>query len=173
MQVERKFIMREWAGYARARRLMEDIYMTVPPTIPPDREEYVEVVNQPNEYAQRRVVSNPAAEQRVIVSRVTQVIWLLFGFLEALILIRIALKLIGANPGAAFATLVYGVTDVFLWPFAGLTPTPAVGAFQFEISSLIGLLVYALLAWGLTRLIWVLFYRPDTTAVTTYREERY
>jgi uncharacterized membrane protein len=147
--------------------------MTVPYTPPPDREERVEVNQQPGEYEQRTVVRNTAAEQRVILSRVVQVLWLLFGFLEALIGIRIVLKLIGANPAAFFSQFIYGVTDVFLWPFAGLTPTPGVGAFQLEISSIIAMIVYALIAWGLTRLIWVIFYRPDTTSATTYRENRY
>jgi len=141
--------------------------------MPPDREEHVEVVNQPGEYAQRRVVHNPAAEQRVFISRITQIIWLLFGFLEALIGIRIVLKLIGANPAAAFTQIIYAVTDIFLWPFAGITYNPAIGAMQLEISSIIGLIVYALIAWGLTRLIWVLFYHPETTSVSTYREEKY
>lgn len=144
--------------------------MTVPYTPPPDHEEQVEVVNQPNEIEQRRIVRNPTADQRILISRVTQVLWLLFGFLEALIAIRVVLKLIGANPDAFFSQFIYGVTEVFLWPFSGLVPTPGAGAFQLEISSIIGMLVYGLIAWGLTRLIWVLFYRPDTSTVTTYRE---
>ena len=139
---------------------------------PPDREEKVEVVNRPGSYAERRIIRNNAAEERVIVSRAVQVIWLLFGFLEALIGIRIVLKLIGANPAAFFSQAIYGITDVFLWPFAGLTSNPGVGTFQLEITSIIGLIVYALITWGLTRLIWILFYRPDTTQVTTYGEER-
>jgi len=149
--------------------------MTVPynpQNPPPDREERVEVVNQPAGYVQRRTVRNTAAEQRLMLSRVTQVLWLLFGFLEALIGIRVVLSLIGANPAAFFSQVIYGVTDVFLWPFAGLTANPAVGAFVLEVTSIIGMIVYALIAWGLTRLIWVLFYRPDTSQVTTYREER-
>ena len=147
--------------------------MTVPPTTPPDREERVDVVQQGGEYAQQRVVHNAAAEQRANLARVNQVIWLLFGFLLALIALRVILLLMGANPAAGFAQIVYGVTDVFLWPFAGLVGTPAVGAIQFEISSIIAMIVYALIAWGLTRLIWVLFYRPETTTVSTYREDRY
>lgn len=146
--------------------------MTVPPTIPPDREDRVEVVNQPGVYEQRRVIKDAAAEQRLTIARVNQVLWLLFGFLLALIGLRVVLKLIDANPAAAFAQIVYGVTDVFLWPFAGLIPTPAVGAVQFEFSSIIAMIVYALVAWGITRLIWVLFYHPSTRTVTTYREDR-
>ncbi len=133
----------------------------------------MEVVNQPGEYQQRHVVRNTAAEQRLLISRVTQVLWLLFGFLEALIGIRIVLKLIGANPAAFFSQIIFGVTEVFLWPFSGLLSNPTVGAFQLEVTSIIGMIVYALIAWGLTRLLWVLFYRPDTSTVTTYREERY
>jgi hypothetical protein len=147
--------------------------MTIPVNPPPDREEHIEVVQEPGEYEQRHVVRNPAAEQRITVSRINQVIWLLFGFLEALIGLRVVLKLIGANPAAFFTQMVYGITDVFLWPFAGITPTPGVGAFQLEISSIIAMIVYALVAWGLTRLIWVLFYRQNTSSVTTYREDRY
>ena len=147
--------------------------MTVPQTPSPDREEYVEVVRNPGEYQQRHVVRDVAADQRVTISRITQILWLLFGFLEALIGLRVILKLIGANPAAFFAQMIYGITDVFLWPFAGITPDPGVGAFQLEISSIIAMIVYALVAWGLTRLIWVLFYRPNTSSASTYREERY
>lgn len=144
-----------------------------PPNPPPDREEYVEINNQPNQYMQRHVVRNTAAERRLIISRVVQVLWLLFGFLEALIGIRIVLSLIGANPAAFFSQIIYGITDVFLWPFAGLVANPSSGGFTLEITSIIGMIVYALFAWGLTRLIWVIFYRPDTSQVTTYREDRY
>lgn len=148
--------------------------MTVPPTpVPPDREERVEVIRTPNEYQQRQVVRNTAAERRLTLVRVNQVIWLLFGFLEALIAIRIVLRMIGANPGAFFTQVVYGTTDVFLWPFAGITANPGVSAYTLELTSIIAMIVYALIAWGLTRLIWVLFYHPDTTSVTTYREDRY
>jgi YggT family protein len=151
--------------------------MTVPPTQPtvppPDQEEIVEVVNQPGAYRQRRIVRSSTVEQRLLISRIIQVMWMLFGFLEALIGIRIVLKLIGANPGAFFTQVIYGLTDLFLWPFAGITPDPGVGAFQLEISSIIAMIVYGLIAWGLTRLIWVLFYHPETSSTTTYREERY
>ena len=147
--------------------------MTVPQTPSPDREEYVEVVRNPGEYQQRHVVRDVAADQRVTISRITQILWLLFGFLEALIGLRVILKLIGANPAAFFAQMIYGITDVFLWPFAGITPDPGVGAFQLEISSIIAMIVYALVAWGLTKLIWVLFYRPNTSSASTYREEKY
>lgn len=146
--------------------------MTIPSDPNPDREEYVDVVNTPDVYQQQRVVRDTAAERYTTIARVNQVIWLLFGFLEALLGLRLVLKLIGANPGAVFTQVIYGITDVFLWPFAGIVPSPGVGAFQLEIPTIIAMLVYALAAWAITRLIWVLFYRPTTTTVSTYRQDR-
>ncbi len=105
-------------------------------------------------------------EGRIAAIKLTQFIWLLFGLLEALIALRIGLKLIGANPANPFAAAVYGLTGLFLWPFAGLVGTPRAGGLVPEISSPIGLLVYALGAWALVKLIWLLFYRPtDRTVV--------
>jgi hypothetical protein len=70
------------------------------------------------------------------------------------------LKLICANPASPIAAFIYGFTDLLLFPFAGLTGTPAVGNMVLESPSFIAMLVYALIGWALERLIWVIFYRP-------------
>ena len=109
------------------------------------------------------------SEQRVFTFKATQLVWLLFGILEALIALRIGLKLIGANSANPFAGLIYGFTSLFLFPFTGLTGTPAAGGMVLEISSVIAMVVYALVAWALERIIWVIFYRPrgEVTQTTT------
>ena len=103
----------------------------------------------------------PERERRILTFKITQLVWLLFGILEALIALRIGLKLIGATPGSPIAVFIYGFTDLFLFPFIGLTKTPAVGNMVLEISSVIAMVVYALIAWALERIIWVIFYRPS------------
>ena len=97
------------------------------------------------------------AERRNTLAKTTQVIWLITSILEGLIGIRILLKVIAANPEAGFAKFVYGMTDVFLAPFSGLTATPSANGAVLEISSLIAMLVYALLASTAVRIIWVIF----------------
>ena len=42
-----------------------------------------------------------------------------------------------------------------------MTATPAAGGMVLEISSLIAMVVYALIAWAIERTIWVIFYRPS------------
>jgi len=108
----------------------------------------------------RTTQKEPERERRIFTFKATQLVWLLFGVLEAMIALRIGLKLIGANAASPIAIFIYGFTDLFLWPFAGLTATPAVGGMVLEITSVIAMLVYALIAWALERVIWVIFYRP-------------
>ena len=99
-------------------------------------------------------------EQRLFSFKTTQWIWLIFGIVEILIALRVVLKLIGANPASPFAGFIYSVSTIFLSPFVGLVNTPTSGGMVLEISSIIAIFVYALLAWGIERIIWVIFYRP-------------
>jgi hypothetical protein len=102
----------------------------------------------------------PERERRIFTFKATQIIWLLFGILEVMIALRIGLKLIGANPASPIAVFIYGFTGLFLLPFQGLIGTPTSGDLVLEISSIIALVVYALIGWALERIIWVIFYRP-------------
>ena len=99
-------------------------------------------------------------EQRVATFKATQMIWLLLGLLEAALALRFVFKLIAVNAANPFATLLYNVTNLFVAPFASLAGTPAAGGMVLEISSVIAMIVYLLIAWGIERIVYVLFYRP-------------
>jgi YggT family protein len=100
------------------------------------------------------------SEQRFATFKATQLIWLILGFLEAALALRIVFKLIAVNAANPFAALLYAVTDLFVAPFASLLGAPAAGGMVLEISSLIAMFVYLLIAWALERIVYVLFYRP-------------
>jgi hypothetical protein len=99
-------------------------------------------------------------EQRVATFKVTQVIWLLLGLLEAAIGLRVVFKLIAVNEANPFAVFLNNVTNIFVAPFATLAGSPAYGGMVLEISSILAMIVYLLIAWGLERIVNVLFYRP-------------
>jgi hypothetical protein len=109
----------------------------------------------------------PERERRIFTFKATQLIWLFLGILEVLLALRFALKLIAANPDSPIAVFIYGFTGLFLLPFAGLTATPAVGGMVLEISTMIAMAVYALLAWAVERVVWLIFYRPHGPVVST------
>lgn len=99
-------------------------------------------------------------DQRVATFKATQMIWLLLGLLEAVLALRVVFKLIGVNASNSFATLLYSVTNIFVAPFASLTGAPAAGGMVLEISTIIAMIVYLLIGWGLERIVNVVFYRP-------------
>ncbi len=98
--------------------------------------------------------------QRVATFKATQIIWLLLGLLEASIALRVVFKLIAVNAANPFATLLYDVTNLFVAPFKSLVGNPASGGMVLEITSIIAMLVYLLIAWGIERIVNVVFYRP-------------
>src|SRR6202171_2055121 len=92
--------------------------------------------------------------------RAVEVTYLVFGIIEGLLAIRLVLKLLGANPQAGFTNFIYGLTDVFMAPFRNLLPT--VGSSSgavLETSVVIAIIVYALIAWVIARLIVIIFFR--------------
>jgi uncharacterized protein YggT (Ycf19 family) len=115
---------------------------------------------QPVQPAPSRVQSTSVSAA----DRVAQAIYVLFGILEGLIAIRILLKLFAANPDAAFTAFVYNITSPFVAPFLYVFPTPAIHGSVFEFSALLALIVYALLGWGIVRLVQTLGQRQTTTA---------
>jgi len=136
-----------------------------------DRRKRVVVQQHGDHVHEEHVVENVNLEYRESVYKISQVIWLLFGGLEALIGMRVILMLIGANPGNWFTALVYQLSQLFLWPFQTLITNPAIQNMTLEITSIIAMLVYAIIGWMCVRLIWVLFYRAPTSEVTTYDRE--
>jgi len=117
------------------------------------------VVRKDTDVEAEQVRNAVGTEQKRVLLKISQFIWLGFGVLEALIGLRILLKLIAANPESPFANFIYQVTKPFLAPFVGLTATPAANGVVLEVSSIIALFVYALLSMLVARMIWIVFSR--------------
>jgi hypothetical protein len=115
---------------------------------------------------------DPFQQRRYIASKLVQTIHLLFGAIGALIAIRVVLRLLGANPTATFAEWINGVTYWLTAPFAGLFSTPVVAGNVLEVNALVALVVYALLAWMLGRLAWLLLGETRTGLIAQRRYVR-
>ena len=91
---------------------------------------------------------------------VEYLVYFFFGALEILLAFRLVLKLTGASIASAFVGLIYGLTGIFILPFEGIfrrgysqgVETTSV----LEPSTLVAIIVYAILAWGIVKLIRVL-----------------
>ena len=100
---------------------------------------------------------DPYAGRRALSIKLTQAIYLIFGLIEVLLLVRFVLKALAANADVAFAQLVYGVTGPLIAPFLGLfgTSSPVTGA-TLEPYTLLALVVYAAVGWLMARIVWLL-----------------
>jgi uncharacterized membrane protein len=102
------------------------------------------------------VAYDPYEGRRIAGYRVTQLIYWVFGLIEGLILVRLILKVLGANQTAGFAQFIYGITAPLVAPFMGLFSNPVYQNSVLELSSIVALIVYALVAWLLAKLVWIL-----------------
>lgn len=85
--------------------------------------------------------------------RGVQIVRYLFGLLEILLAFRFFLKLAGANPAAGFTNFIYTVTYPFAQPFLAVFRITVVAGRIFEWTTLLAMIVYWLIEWGIVRLI--------------------
>jgi YggT family protein len=137
-----------------------------------DRREETRITEEPGYVVRERVVHDHAAERRLRIHRTTQLIWTFVSILLIILGLRFVLRLIGANPQAPFSAFLYGLTSLFLAPFAALFAEPQLNGMVFETTTLIAMGVYALFTWVVVRLIGVLAYRTGArTMMRTTHEE--
>lgn len=82
----------------------------------------------------------------------TQIVWYILALLEVLLAFRFVLKLAAANPSAGFSSFIYAITYPFAQPFISVFRTTYVGGNIVEWTTLLAMLVYLLVAWGITQL---------------------
>jgi YggT family protein len=152
---------------------MEDRTDIIESTATPNQREVREVKSTPRAASEYRTVEprvsaadvdrvetvayDPFADRRLAAQRTVQVVYWIFGLIEGLILIRFSLKALGANPSAGFAQFIYGITAPLVAPFYGLFGNPSAQGSVLELHSIVALIAYALLAWLIAKLVWILF----------------
>jgi uncharacterized membrane protein len=92
-------------------------------------------------------------EKKKNIFRFNQVIWYILGFVEVLLVFRTILKILGANPFAGFASLIYALTTPLVAPFAGILSVSVTGSSVIEWSTIIAAIVYLCIAGGLVYLL--------------------
>ncbi|GER90577.1 hypothetical protein KDW_47390 [Dictyobacter vulcani] len=106
----------------------------------------------------------------------TSVIYFLLGVLEVILGLRFIFRLFGANEISPFISFLYNLSHPFVSIFNGIFNDQTIGnTGVFEISTILAMLIYALIGWGIVSLVRVIFFpnvpgRSETT--TTRRRKR-
>jgi hypothetical protein len=84
-------------------------------------------------------------------------VYFFFGALEIFLVFRLVLKLMGASIGSAFVGFIYGLTGLFIVPFEGIFRRGFSQGIEttsvLEPATLAAIVVYAVVAWGIVKLI--------------------
>ncbi len=106
------------------------------------------------------IVNTSAERKATSYQTIEYIIYFFFGALEVLLAFRLILKLTGAGISSTFVGLIYGITGIFILPFEGIFRRGfAQGAETtsvFEPSTLVAIIVYAVLAVGIVKLVRIL-----------------
>lgn len=88
-------------------------------------------------------------QKKKMIFRGYQIIWYILGVIEILLAFRVVLKLLGANPFSGFSSFIYAISGPFALPFAGILETSESSDLILEWSTLIGMVVYTIVAYGI------------------------
>ncbi len=107
-----------------------------------------------NQVSGTRVQCQTVSESATVPGSIVikRVIWYIAGFIIVLLALRTLLFMLGASHGSPFVDFIYNFSGIFDAPFGGIFPTPTYGEFGVDSASIVGMVVYALVAWVIAKL---------------------
>jgi hypothetical protein len=106
------------------------------------------------------VTSAPVSAEVSGTQTAGRLVYFLLGILEVLLVFRLIFKLAGASLGSFFVNAIYSLTGIFIMPFRGIfrqaTATGVETTAILEPATVVAIIVYAVLAWGIVALIRIL-----------------
>lgn len=106
-------------------------------------------VNGDSTVQQQTVARRETTSASVMIRRL---VWFIAGLISIIIALRFVFLLLGANRDAGFTDFIYSLSAPFVAPFVGIFGEPTYGTSVFEVSSLLAIVIYALIAWAITKL---------------------
>ena len=110
-------------------------------------------VNIPLKPKDTTITKDKAFAKVTILYRFHQVIWYALGTVEIALAFRLVLNLFRSTAESSFAQLIYKITFPLASPFLGIINPTVTQGLVIEWSVVLGMLVYGILAFGLTRLL--------------------
>lgn len=121
---------------------------------------------------EEQVFDDPYTRRYNGLDRTAQVISFLLGVLEILLAVRFIFRLLGADSGNGFTNFIFNATTPFVRPFNGIFNDQTLSQVGvFEISTLLAMAIYALVAYGIVKLMYVLF-APNRSTSEIYSTTR-
>lgn len=103
------------------------------------------------------VVSTPVRSGATSHETYEYLVYYIFGALDVLLAFRLILKIAGASTASFFVNFIYSLSKIFILPFEGMFRRVTAEGVEttsiFEPATIVALIVYAILAFGIVKLI--------------------
>lgn len=99
----------------------------------------------------------PRMNTNSISDKIEQILIFVYFFVAALLLFRFVLNFFAASTASPFVNFVHQLTFPFMFPFDGMFGSVGVANSVIEFEVLVAILVYALVFFGLARLVRIIF----------------
>jgi hypothetical protein len=88
--------------------------------------------------------------------RTEQAVWLITAVVAVILSIRFVFKMLAASTQSGFVRFIFDITQALIAPFHSIFNTAASGNFVFEPETLVAIVIYSLIGWGLVALVRIL-----------------
>jgi uncharacterized protein YggT (Ycf19 family) len=99
--------------------------------------------------------------------RAAAIVWFIVGVVDIFVAARFLGKLFGASAQSAFVNFIYQVSSPMVAPFTGIFGDTGSKTNTFETASLVAIVVYAVVGWGLVALIRIMTAPHGTKPMTS------
>lgn len=100
----------------------------------------------------------PTMTMHKISDKISQILILFYFFIASVLLMRFVFSMFGANRNTPFSEFVYNITTPFMYLFEGMFGGGfGIDNYQIEIEIFVALIVYALIFFGIARLVRIIF----------------
>ena len=123
-----------------------------------------------DEYVSNSVVQDEAVDRLTALDLATRIIWFLTGLLLVGLVLRFVFKATGANAASSFVSFIYNATAAFVAPFRGIFTDSVSGSSVLEVSTIVAIIVWALIAFFVTWLLGIALGGPSR-GVREYRRD--
>ena len=97
----------------------------------------------------RRLIDTDITTRR---NKTTSIIYYVLNVIEIILALRLVFRLLGANPASPIVNFLYTISAPLVAPFVGIFRQPVTGTSVLEVSTIIAMVIYALLVYLIIKL---------------------
>jgi hypothetical protein len=121
---------------------------------------------------EEQIFEDPKLARVNILDRTARILYFIIGLIEVLLLLRFLFRLLGAG-NTGFVSMIYNLTSPLIIPLNGIFNDQSLSRMNvLEVSTLLAMVVWSLIGWGLVKLLYIVL-EPSASTRSTFTTSRH